>query len=134
MWMRPPTPVTMHSMSRLSGSIRTPIRISRSPTVSQLSAVLLKAAGKNSTSRLSTNEIATAPIDNFALRSRSRWVNNVMAVAAASGRNRMMKGIAFMRSVLHRREVLDVRGLALAVKGDDEGEADGHFGRRHGDD
>ena len=35
---------------------------------------------------------------------------------------------------LHRGEVFDVGGLALAVKGDDEREAHGHFRRRDGDD
>src|ERR1043166_1435600 len=105
MWINMPTPVTMSSMSRLSGSIRTPIWISRSPTVSQLNAALLKAAGKNSTPRLNTNEMATAPMESLALKSRSRWVNNVMTAAAASGRNRMMKGmqaisVRMLRAVL----------------------------------
>ncbi len=76
------------------------------------------------------------PMDSAALSFRSCWVKSVINPAASSGRNRINQGNEFQVHQLefHRRQIFDMRGLALAVERHDQRQADRHFRRRHGDD
>src|SRR5205085_2972227 len=71
-------------------------------------------------------------------------VKRVMSTAATSGRNRMNQGSAFISmgrlfprisqalSKFHRGEILYMRGLTLAVEGDNECQADRDLGGSNG--
>src|ERR1043166_5516666 len=77
------------------------------------------------------------------LRLAAKFLGDFLARAGEFARGRCpgdfgdLVGVYFAHGVLlelHRREVFDVGGLALAVEGDDEGEPNGNFGGGDGDD
>ena len=95
--MAPPTPVTTSSISRLSGSSRSPKSTCKSPTSSQVTSVSFfngsqpLAAMKMT---LNTKPETIAPMESLALSSRFCFVNSVMVAAENSGKNKINQGNA----------------------------------------
>ena len=67
-----------------------------------------------------------------------RSVKSVITAVATSGRNKISQGnIRFSlsaKSEFHRGQILDMRGLALAIERDNESKPDSHFRCRDRDD
>src|SRR5436190_7738629 len=138
MWMSPPTPVTISSISKLSASMRRAMSTCRSPTCSHGRRVdvtgpeLLKTPKRT---MLKTNERTTAVMESWPLRRGLRCVNSVMTAAETNGSNNTIHA-RFVSAMLelHESEVFDVGRLSLAIERDDEGKADRNFGGSDGDD
>src|SRR5437016_1052253 len=97
MWIAPPTPVTMSSISRLRGSRRRPKSTCKSPTSSQVAIVSFLNGSQpfaEMKRTLSTKPATIAPMESRALSSRFFRVNSVMPAAESSGRNKMSQGSA----------------------------------------
>src|SRR5436190_14380882 len=85
--------------------------------------------------RLRINPNTTAAVESPALSLRSERVKSVMSADASKGRNKTSQGNAGSVILkLHQRQVLHMRGPALAVKRDNQRETDRDLGGRHCDD
>src|SRR5437762_1849503 len=117
MWIAPPTPVMMSSISRLRGSRRRPKSTCKSPTSSQVAIVSFLNGSQpfaEMKSTLSTKPATIAPMESRALSSRFFRVNSVMPAAESSGRNKMSQGSAsnFMKgdgNIEHRTSNIEHR-------------------------
>src|ERR1051325_3488187 len=157
MWIALPTPVTMRSIIKLSGSSLRPKSTFRLPMESQLTESSRASQPPNLiTTSVRTKPVTIAPMDNVALTDLLRRVKSVMTPVASSGRNKISQVSAsgfiqvfnakaqrgkgaerkdlcvfaslrlcveffrFSQSEFHARQVFNVRGLALAIKGHDQ--------------
>src|SRR3954471_20729860 len=139
MWINPPTPVTISNIIQLSGSKRNPSSIFRSPMVNHSSGVIsvtLFCPKVRNRPTVKRNDKTTAPIDNRALNFPSPCVNKVMIIAAPNGSSKIIQAKSSGFSILefHGCQVLDVGGRSLAIKRDDQRQANGNFSSRHSDD